>query len=187
MGILGCSARYLLRIAAFEEFYMEVHIYTDGGCSGNPGPGGWAYIILRPQTGAAGAKADSQKPPAIEPEILVEKCGGARETTNNRMELTAALFALEMLRKLNIAPKKVAVFTDSQYVQKGMTAWLPAWKEKNWISSGRQPVKNQDLWMQLDALAPLFPLQWNWVKGHDGNEFNERCDALTRKAIGQIR
>ncbi|MDR0452306.1 MAG: ribonuclease HI [Treponema sp.] len=160
---------------------MEVHIYTDGGCSGNPGPGGWAYIILR-QRGARGA---SRK--AAEPEILVEKCGGSRHTTNNRMELTAALSALEMLRKLNIAPKTVVVFTDSQYVQKGMTEWLPAWKEKNWINSDRQPVKNQDIWMKLDELAPLFPIQWNWVKGHDGNEFNERCDALTQKAIARVR
>jgi ribonuclease HI len=166
---------------------MEIHIYTDGGCSGNPGPGGWAYIILRQRGGSDRAKSLSRKAAAYEPEILVEKCGGSRQTTNNRMELTAALSALEMLRKLNIAPKKVVVFTDSQYVQKGMTEWLPAWKEKNWMNSDRQPVKNQDLWTKLDALAPLFPLQWHWVKGHDGNEFNERCDALTQKAIGRIR
>jgi ribonuclease HI len=166
---------------------MEIHIYTDGGCSGNPGPGGWAYIILRGQTVSAGAKTGSKKSVAPELEILVEKYGGVRQTTNNRMELTAALSALEMLRKLDIAPKKVAVFTDSQYVQKGMTEWLPAWKEKNWMNSDRQPVKNQDLWMKLDALAPLFPIEWNWVKGHDGNEFNERCDALTQKAIGRIK
>jgi ribonuclease HI len=124
---------------------------------------------------------------APKPEILVERCGGERYTTNNRMELTAALSALEMLRKLNIAPAKVAVFTDSQYVQRGMTEWLPSWKRKNWVNSDKQPVKNQDLWMKLDALASLFPLQWHWVKGHDGNEFNERCDALTQKAIEQIR
>jgi ribonuclease HI len=166
---------------------MEVHIYTDGGCSGNPGPGGWAYIILRQRAGYGSAKNPSRKAAAPEPEILVEKCGGARQTTNNRMELTAAISALEMLRKLNIAPKKVVVFTDSQYVQKGMTEWLSAWKEKNWINSDRKPVKNQDLWMKLDTLASFFPLEWNWVRGHDGNELNERCDALTQKAIGRIR
>jgi ribonuclease HI len=165
---------------------MEVHIYTDGGCSGNPGPGGWAYIILRQLAGPNGAKGASRRA-ASGPDILVEKCGGSRYTTNNRMELTAALSALEMLRKLNIAPKTVVVFTDSQYVQKGMTEWLPAWKERNWINSDRQPVKNQDLWMKLDGLAPLFSIRWNWVKGHDGNEFNERCDALTQKAIARIR
>ncbi|MDR2785716.1 MAG: ribonuclease HI [Treponema sp.] len=166
---------------------MEVHIYTDGGCSGNPGPGGWAYIILRQRPASGSAKNASKKAAAPALEILVEKYGGARQTTNNRMELTAALSALDMLRKLNIAPQKVLVFTDSQYVQKGMTEWLPSWKEKNWINSDKQPVKNQDLWMKLDALAPLFPLQWYWVKGHAGNEFNERCDALTQKAIGRIR
>ncbi|MDR1128254.1 MAG: ribonuclease HI [Treponema sp.] len=165
---------------------MEVHIYTDGGCSGNPGPGGWAYIILRQRGGQDGAKGAFRRA-ARGPEILVEKCGGARHTTNNRMELTAALFALDMLRKLNIAPKTVVVFTDSQYVQKGMTEWLPSWKEKNWINSDKQPVKNQDLWMKLDELAPFFPIRWNWVKGHSGNEFNERCDAMTQKAIGRIR
>ncbi|MDR1410893.1 MAG: ribonuclease HI [Spirochaetaceae bacterium] len=165
---------------------MEVHIYTDGGCSGNPGPGGWAYIILRQRGKPDGGKGASRKA-AGGTEILVEKYGGSRHTTNNRMELTAALSALEMLRKLNIAPKTVVVFTDSQYVQKGMTEWLPAWKEKNWINSDRQPVKNQDLWMKLDELAPFFSIQWNWVKGHDGNELNERCDALTQKAIEHIR
>jgi ribonuclease HI len=102
------------------------------------------------------------------------------------MELTAALSALEMLRKLNIAPKAVVVFTDSQYVQKGMSEWLASWKEKNWRNSDKQPVKNQDLWMKLDALSDLFPLQWQWVRGHAGNEFNERCDALTQKAIARI-
>jgi ribonuclease HI len=161
---------------------MELHIYTDGGCSGNPGPGGWAYIILRQRESRSRTRRAA---PA--PEILVEKYGGSRHTTNNRMELTAALSALEMLQKLNISPKTVLVYTDSQYVQKGMTEWLETWKEKNWINSDRQPVKNQDLWMKLDSLAPLFPIEWNWVKGHDGNEFNERCDALTQKAIARIR
>jgi ribonuclease HI len=166
---------------------MEVHIYTDGGCSGNPGPGGWAYIILRQRLESGSAGNTPRKTAVPKPEILVERCGGVQYTTNNRMELTAALLALEMLRKLNIAPTKVAVFTDSQYVQKGITEWLPGWKEKNWINSDKKPVKNQDLWMKLDALAPLFPLCWHWVKGHDGNEFNERCDVLTQKAIERIR
>ncbi|MDR3337475.1 MAG: ribonuclease HI [Treponema sp.] len=152
---------------------MDIHIYTDGGCSGNPGPGGWAYIILRNQGGAAPE------------EVLVEKYGGEKNTTNNRMELKAALSALEMLPKLNFAPSRVVVHTDSQYVQKGMTQWLRNWKLKNWRTSDKQPVKNQDLWIKLDELAARFPLEWKWVRGHAGNRYNERCDALTQKAIAR--
>jgi ribonuclease HI len=155
-----------------QGFVMQLKIYTDGGCSGNPGPGGWAYLIIREQRGS--------------PEIIVEKRGGELNTTNNRMELQAALSALEMLRKLNIAPQEVTVYTDSQYVQKGMTEWLGRWKNNEWRTSDKQPVKNQDLWQRLDKLASLFNLRWKWVRGHAGNEYNERCDVLTQEAIAAI-
>ncbi|MDR2742159.1 MAG: ribonuclease HI [Treponema sp.] len=152
---------------------MDIHIYTDGGCSGNPGPGGWAYLILRER--------------AKESEIIVEKWGAEVDTTNNRMELTAALRALEMLSKLNIAPKQVIVHTDSQYVQKGMTEWIVSWKKNGWRTSDRKAVKNQDLWQRLDVATVRYSIQWKWVKGHFGNRFNERCDRLAQKAIADIR
>jgi ribonuclease HI len=151
---------------------MQLKIYTDGGCSGNPGPGGWAYLIIREQKGS--------------PEIIVEKWGGELNTTNNRMELQAALSALEMLRKLDIPSQEVTVYTDSQYVQKGMTEWISRWKNNEWRTSDRKPVKNQDLWQGLDELASLFSLRWKWVRGHAGDEYNERCDALTQEAIAAI-
>jgi ribonuclease HI len=117
----------------------------------------------------------------------VEKWGAEENTTNNRMELRAAVAALEMLRKLNIAPGEVKVYTDSQYVQKGMSQWIHQWKEKSWRTSDKKPVKNQDLWQQLDELAALFPIRWEWVRGHAGNEYNERCDQLTQEAIASIK
>jgi ribonuclease HI len=152
---------------------MDIHVYTDGGCSGNPGPGGWAYLIIREQ--------------AQQPEIIVEKWGAEAATTNNRMELTAALQALEMLPRLDIAPQQVLVYTDSQYVQKGMTEWLALWKENGWRTSDKKAVKNQDLWQRLDEATARYTIQWKWVKGHFGNRFNERCDRLTHKAIGSLR
>jgi ribonuclease HI len=151
---------------------MDIQIYTDGGCSGNPGPGGWAYMIIREL--------------AKDTDIIVEKWAAEAETTNNRMELTAALHAFEMLPKLNIAPKHVTVFTDSQYVQKGMTEWIISWKKNGWRTSDKTPVKNQDLWQRLDAATARYSVQWKWVKGHFGNRFNERCDKLTQKAIASL-
>jgi ribonuclease HI len=103
------------------------------------------------------------------------------------MELNAAVQALEMLRKLNIAPKQVVLFTDSQYVQKGMTEWLTGWKRNGWRTSDKNPVKNQDLWQRLDKLADFFCIRWEWVRGHQGNVFNERCDKLAQKAIANLR
>jgi ribonuclease HI len=153
---------------------MDIHIYTDGGCSGNPGPGGWGYLIIR-------------RHPAGRDELLVEKRGAERNTTNNRMEITAALSALEMLRKLNFSPEQVLVYTDSQYVQKGMTQWLTAWKKNGWRTSDKSPVKNRDLWERLDELAANFTIRWKWVKGHAGNPYNERCDQLTQDAIASLR
>jgi ribonuclease HI len=152
---------------------MDIHIYTDGGCSGNPGPGGWAYLIIRERE--------------TESEILVEKWGAEPETTNNRMELTAALYALEMLAKLNLVSKEVMVHTDSQYVQKGMTEWIDSWKRNGWRTSDKTPVKNKDLWQRLDMLTPQYSIKWKWVKGHFGNRFNERCDKMAQRAIASIR
>ncbi|MDR3130398.1 MAG: ribonuclease HI [Treponema sp.] len=152
---------------------MDIHIYTDGGCSGNPGPGGWAYLIIRKW--------------AEEPEIIVEKWGAEKNATNNRMELSAVIQALEALSNLNIAPDQVMVYTDSQYVQKGMSEWIVSWKRNGWLTSDKKAVKNQDLWQRLDAAASAYPIRWKWVKGHLGNRFNERCDRLTQKAIACIQ
>ncbi|GHU08885.1 ribonuclease H [Spirochaetia bacterium] len=157
---------------------MAFSIYTDGGCSGNPGPGGWAYVIVQ----------DTFQGPAI----LAEQCGGEKVTTNNRMEIQAAISALEALPSIHFphsvsspesVPNKISLYTDSQYLQKGMTEWLKNWKNKGWRTADKQPVKNQDLWQKLDALSSLYSITWIWVKGHAGVEYNERCDALTQKAI----
>ena len=136
-----------------------VVIYTDGGCEPNPGVGGWAAILL-----CQGKRK--------------ELSGGALETTNNRMELTAAIKALEALKH----PCSVELHTDSEYLQKGFTAWLPAWKRMNWRRK-RGPVKNLDLWKRLDELANIHNVNWVWVRGHAGNALNERCDQLAAQAI----
>lgn len=149
-----------------------LRIYTDGGCSGNPGPGGWAYVMVM-QTFQG-------------EQILAKDKGSEKETTNNRMELTAVIRALQALKFLKNAPRQSIVYTDSQYVQKGITEWIITWKKNNWRTSDKKPVKNQDLWMELDALAREFSLGWEWVKGHAGNEFNERCDRMTHEAIAAI-
>jgi len=151
-----------------------IHIYTDGGCSGNPGPGGWAYVIIENREQGTGNGEDSV--------ILAEKWGGEKNTTNNRMELLAVISALRALKAKTPAPQ-LKLYTDSQYVQRGITEWIHAWKRNSWRTSKKEPVKNQDLWLELDALAAEFPITWVWVKGHAGNVFNERCDALTQKAI----
>ena len=149
-----------------------IHIYTDGGCSGNPGPGGWAYIMaLKTFQGD---------------KILTEQWGAEKNTTNNRMELTAVIEALEALKTKNDTPRQVTLYTDSQYIQKGMSEWIHNWKKNSWRTSDKKPVKNQDLWLRLDALAAGLSISWVWVKGHAGYEYNERCDALTQKAIASI-
>lgn len=140
--------------------YVEIH--ADGACKGNPGPGGW---------GAWLAFNGKEK----------ELFGGEVLTTNNRMELIAVIRALEQLKR----PCKVKVFTDSSYVQKGMTEWLQGWKTRNWRTSSKEPVKNEDLWKQLDSLALQHEIQWFWVKGHAGHAGNERADALANKGVAQ--
>jgi len=147
-------------------------IYTDGGCSGNPGPGGWAYVMVQ-QTFQG-------------EQVIAKDKGSEKDTTNNRMELTAVIMALRALKTMTNVPRQAAVLTDSQYVQKGITDWIRNWKRNAWRTADKKPVKNQDLWMELDSLANEFPLKWEWVKGHAGNEYNEMCDAMTQEAIALV-
>jgi ribonuclease HI len=140
-----------------------VEIFTDGACSGNPGPGGWAAILRSGEH---------------EKEIF----GGERMTTNNRMELMAAIRALEALKK----PSRVTLYTDSRYVMDGLTKWLPRWKENGWKTADKKPVKNADLWRALDEAASRHDVVWRWVRGHDGHLENERADALARSAIPRV-
>ena len=151
----------------------SLKIYTDGGCSGNPGPGGWAYVmVIRTFQGE---------------QLIAQNKGGDKDTTNNKMELTAVIEALRALKRMNTVPHQAAVYTDSQYVQKGITEWIRTWKSNSWRTSDKKPVKNKELWVELDALAAEFKLQWEWVKGHAGNLYNEMCDAMTQEAIAEIK
>jgi len=150
----------------------SLNIYTDGGCSGNPGPGGWAFVFVKKS-----AKGE---------EIIAKRKGSEKKTTNNRMELTAVMMALRALKKLTRTPKSITVLTDSQYVQRGITEWIHAWKNNSWKTSDRKPVKNQDLWLELDALNEEYSPKWKWVKGHAGNEYNELCDEMTQEAMGKM-
>jgi len=138
----------------------HVFIYADGSCRGNPGPGGWA-ALLRYQ--------DREK----------EISGGEADTTNNRMELMAAIAALASLKEAC----SIDFFTDSQYVQKGITSWLESWKKRNWRNSANKPVKNADLWQQLEKETQRHEIKWHWVRGHSGHVENERVDLLAKKAI----
>lgn len=137
-----------------------VDIWTDGACSGNPGPGGWAVVLRYGET---------------EKEIS----GAEAATTNNRMELMAAIEALNALKR----PSKVRLHTDSKYVMDGVTKWIHGWKKNGWKTADRKPVKNEDLWRALDAAAGRHEVSWKWVKGHADNEMNNRADALARGAI----
>ncbi|MQA66749.1 MAG: ribonuclease HI [Alphaproteobacteria bacterium] len=137
-----------------------VDIFTDGACSGNPGPGGWGAILRWNGT---------EK----------ELSGGERETTNNRMEMTAAIVALESLTR----PVQVRVHTDSQYLRDGITQWITGWKRNGWKTAARKPVKNEDLWRRLDAAQARHNVTWHWIRGHDGHPENERADELARRAI----
>jgi ribonuclease HI len=139
---------------------MALMIHTDGACRGNPGPGGWGVLMNWNGT-------------------VKELSGSEPDTTNNRMELTAVIMALTALKR----PTQATVQTDSQYVIKGITEWLPAWKARGWRTADRKPVKNQDLWERLDQLAGQHSLTWQWVKGHSGDPGNERVDELANLAI----
>ena len=139
-----------------------IYIYSDGACKGNPGAGGWGALLV----------TDGHRK---------EICGGEANTTNNRMEMTAVIRALESLKR----PSTVEVHTDSQYVQKGVSEWMPGWKRRNWRTADGKPVKNQDLWLQLDALSQLHRIEWKWVRGHAGHPENERADALANQGVLQ--
>jgi ribonuclease HI len=142
----------------------RVTVYTDGACSGNPGPGGWGAILVWNGT---------------EKEI----CGGEPLTTNNRMELTAACAALETLRR----PCAVDLYTDSQYVKGGITGWINGWKRNGWKTADRKPVKNADLWERLEAARERHQVTWHWVRGHAGDDMNERADALARAGMSPFK
>ena len=141
----------------------RVTIYTDGACRGNPGPGGWAALLI------FGAER-------------TEISGGSRETTNNRMELTAAIEALQALSE----PCAVDMHTDSTYVQQGMRSWLANWKRRGWRTANKKPVKNRDLWQALDSQAARHQVHWHWVRGHNSQPQNERCDELANLAIDAL-
>ena len=151
---------YIKQLVVTENKSTIVEIYTDGACKGNPGPGGW------------GALLDCQG-------VRRELRGGAAQTTNNRMELTAVIEALKALKR----PCQVILHTDSQYVQKGITEWIKGWQRNGWKTASRQPVKNADLWMMLAQEAPRHEIDWRWVKGHAGNPGNERADELANQGL----
>lgn len=142
----------------------EVSIWTDGACSGNPGPGGWGAVL----------KWGSHEK---------ELCGGEAETTNNRMELTAAIEALEALKR----PCVVHLHTDSSYLKGGITEWIASWKRNGWRTASKKPVKNAELWQRLDAAAARHTIDWRWVKGHAEDPMNERADALARKGMAAYK
>lgn len=142
----------------------RVRIYTDGACKGNPGPGGWGALLQLDH-------------------LEKELCGGAPDTTNNRMELTAVIRALEALKR----PCAIDLYTDSQYVQKGISEWIVSWKRRGWKTADKKPVKNVDLWLELDSLVAGHDIRWHWVKGHAGHAENERADELANRGIATAR
>ena len=142
----------------------QVVIYSDGACSGNPGPGGWGAVM-------------------ISGDHVRDICGGEPATTNNRMELMAAIQALEALKK----PCKVELHTDSTYVMKGISEWIHGWKRRGWKTADNKPVKNDDLWRRLEELAAQHDVEWRWVKGHAGDPGNERADGLANRGAAEAR
>ena len=147
-----------------EQPAERVVIYTDGACKGNPGPGGWGAWL---------------RWGAHEKDLF----GGDPATTNNRMELTAVIESLALLKRHT----PVAVYTDSEYVKNGITRWIHGWKKRGWTTADHQPVKNIDLWQRLDALVAKHPVQWHWVRGHTGDPGNERADALANRGVASLR
>lgn len=139
---------------------QTIEIYTDGACKGNPGPGGWGVVLIF---------GEHEK----------TLCGGESHTTNNRMELMAAIKALQALKE----PSQVDLYTDSQYVRKGITEWLANWKKRGWRTAAKKPVKNEDLWRLLDQEVAQHKLAWHWVKGHSGHPGNERADQLANEGV----
>ncbi|HEC61626.1 MAG TPA: ribonuclease HI [bacterium] len=145
----------------------RITIYTDGGCSGNPGRGAWAFILLAGNT-------------------RVERSGSSPSTTNNRMEQSAVIAALqEVLRHDDWSSGAIEVFTDSRYLELGITLWIYNWERNNWKTSAKKQVKNQDLWKELRSLSKPLQIRWNWIKAHAGNELNEACDRMVQEAMGR--
>ena len=142
---------------------QTIEIYTDGACRGNPGPGGWGALLI------VGNREKTMH-------------GGEPETTNNRMELTAAIEALNALSK----PRNVILYTDSKYVMDGINDWMPNWKQRGWKTAAKKPVKNKDLWQALDEAVARHEIDWRWVKGHDGNPGNEKADDLANQGIDEL-
>ena len=140
---------------------MKYKIYTDGACSGNPGPGGWAAIIL------------------VDDKIKNEISGSENSTTNNKMELLAPIKAIQKLKKKS----EISIYTDSTYVRDGITTWIKKWEKNGWKSSSNQPIKNKDLWLELNKLCLEHKVSWNWVEGHSNNEFNNLADKLATEAV----
>jgi ribonuclease HI len=147
----------------------ELYAFTDGACSGNPGPGGWGALLQAKEGGAVLRERELK--------------GGEAHTTNNRMELLAAIHALEALER----PATITVVTDSAYVKGGITEWLAGWKRKGWKTSTKKPVKNEDLWRRLDEAARRHKVTWTWVKGHAGHPENERADELARAGMAPFK
>lgn len=151
----------LKKLAELEKNALpQVEIYTDGACSGNPGPGGWGAVM---------------RYLSLESDLY----GGDAQTTNNRMEMMAAIQGLKALP----LKSKVILYTDSMYLRDGITRWMINWKKNGWLTADKKPVKNQDLWLQLDQLIIGHDIHWQWVKGHAGHEYNERADALARQGV----
>ena len=148
---------------------MKVNIYTDGACSGNPGPGGWGALLIAKKNGSVVSKK--------------EIYGGEQNTTNNRMELIAAIEALSALKKTS----KVTIVTDSKYLKDGMTKWLVQWLANNWKSSTKKQIKNIDLWKKIYNLSEVHEISWAWVKGHDNHEENEKADHLARRGMEKFK
>lgn len=148
---------------------VDLVAHTDGACSGNPGPGGWG-VLLEARKGE---------------EVVKERtmCGGEADTTNNRMELMAAIMALEVLER----PSAITIVTDSAYVKNGITTWLRGWKKNGWKTASKKPVKNVDLWQRLDAAQARHDVTWKWIKGHAGHDENERADELAREGMAPFK
>ena len=154
-----------IQLQEFHEYVLTktVEIYTDGACRGNPGPGGWGVLLI-----AGGHRKTLH--------------GGDPETTNNRMELMAAIEALNALR----GTRDVTLYTDSKYVMDGMLEWMPGWKKRGWKTANKKPVKNKDLWQMLDEAVDRHSVTWKWVRGHTGNPGNEEADALANRGIDEL-
>jgi ribonuclease HI len=144
---------------------MEIEIYTDGGCHGNPGPGAWAFVLVGSDGNA------------------VSRAGTEQATTNNRMELLAVIKALEEIDPHLAAKADITIHTDSQYVQKGITQWITGWEKNGWLTASKKPVKNKELWQELKRAAERFTIRWKWVQGHAGDTMNELCDTLVQRVL----